>query len=241
MARGIWLAVALSMVSVASAEAPVQSIRPQPRPLAAAAAIEVPTIRPLGRPVDLSAPASRPTVALAPEPTKPQATRKGSVCKNNDIKGTALKPITSRTKGCGVKAPVQVTSVGGVRLNPPATINCAAASALATWIDEGLQPAFQNQIVQLNIADSYSCRPRNNVRGTRISEHGSGNAIDIEGFVLNTGKTMTVASNYGKPIRAAQKAACGTFRTTLGPGSDGYHENHIHFDVSQRGGSPYCR
>ena len=137
--------------------------------------------------------------------------------------------------------PVLVTSVNGVRLAPAATLNCAAATALATWIDKGLQPAFQNQVAQLNIADSYSCRSRNNVRGAKISEHGRGNAIDIEAFVLTSGKTMTVASNYGRPIKAAQRAACGTFHTTLGPGSDGYHEDHIHFDVSQRGGNPYCR
>jgi hypothetical protein len=125
-------------------------------------------------------------------------------------------------------------------LNPAATLNCDAAGALAEWINEGLQPAFNNRVVQLNIATSYACRPRNNVRGAKVSEHGSGNAIDISGFVLDSGRTMTVARNYGAEIRTAKKAACGTFRTTLGPGSDGYHEDHIHLDTSQRRGNPYC-
>ena len=213
-----------------------------PRPVTEAVvqpAITFTTQRPKARPVL----ARTSDLASAPvEPTaKPAATRKGSVCNNPNIKGVALKPIKSRTKGCSVKAPVQVTSVNGVRLNPPATINCAAASALSDWIDEGLQPAFGNQVVQLSIVDSYSCRPRNNVRGNRVSEHGSGNAIDISGFVLSTGKVLTVARNYGAQIKRAKSAACGTFTTTLGPGSDGYHEDHIHLDVSQRGGSPYCR
>ena len=181
-----------------------------------------------------------PLTASADTASKPSASRKGSVCNNADIKGVALKPIKSRVKGCNVPAPVSVTSVDGVRLVPPATINCETAQALSVWIDQGLQPAFRNQVVQLNIADTYSCRPRNNVRGAKVSEHGAGNAIDISGFVLRSGKTMTVARNYGAEIKKAKKAACGTFHTTLGPGSDGYHEDHIHLDVAHRRGSAYC-
>ena len=229
------------------AEAPTVSVRPMPRPQTEAAPLataDARSPRPLPRPRGMNdTGAADPVLASAPteNAAKPAATRKGSVCRNPNIKGVALKPITSRTKGCSVRAPVQVTSVNGVRLTPPATINCDAANALSDWIAEGLQPAFNNQVVQLSVADSYSCRPRNNRRGNRVSEHGAGNAIDISGFTLNTGKVMTVAGNYGTQIKRAKKAACGTFHTTLGPGSDGYHEDHIHLDVSQRGGNPYCR
>jgi hypothetical protein len=230
-AAACWLALVCT-VTAAQAEAPVRSLVPQPRPQIETAPDAQPSMRPRTRPTEAAAPV---------EPGKPASTRKGSVCKNNNIKGTVLKPITSRTKGCGIKAPVLVSSVNGVRLSPAATLNCDAAEALSTWIDDGLQPAFQNQVTQLDIAASYVCRTRNNKPGGRISEHATGNAIDISGFVLSSGKTMTVANNYGRQIRAAQKAACGTFRTTLGPGSDGYHESHIHLDVSKRGGSAYCR
>ena len=166
---------------------------------------------------------------------------KGAVCRNPQIKGQTLKPITSRIKGCNVRSPVLVSSVSGVALNPPATINCDEATALSTWVVKGLQPAFHNTITRLNVVDSYSCRPRNNVRGAKISEHGSGNAIDIAGFVTNTGRLYTVASNYNSMIRAAQKAGCGIFHTILGPGSDGYHETHLHLDVAPYRGQPYCR
>jgi hypothetical protein len=232
MRAALWGLLLICTVSPARADAPTRSLFPEPRPQAADAVQAAPMLRPLARPTE---------AAARTEPAKPRATRKGSVCKNNNIKGIELEPITSRTKGCSVAAPVQVSSINGVRLSPAATINCNAAEALATWIDDGLQPAFQGQIVQLNVADSYSCRPRNNVSGGRISEHGLGNAIYIEAFVLKSGKTLTVESNYGRQIRAAHKAACGTFHTTLGPGSDGYHEDHIHFDVSQRGGRAFCR
>ena len=250
MRRGLWTMVILPLCAgIALAEAPHLSVRPMQRqqPLAASAtAIAATSPRPRPRPGDWQAapsPNTDPVLVAAPvvKASKPTASRKGSVCNNPNIKGVALAPITSRIKGCNVKAPVQVTSVGGVRLNPPATVNCAAASALSDWVDQGLQPAFNNQVVQLDIVDSYSCRPRNNVRGNKVSEHGSGNAIDISGFVLGTGRTLTVAGNYGTQIRRAKSAACGTFRTTLGPGSDGYHEDHIHLDVASYRGNPYCR
>ena len=219
-----------------AAEAPTLSVRPLPRPSQAETVtppvVRPPAVRPLARPDQTAEPT---------QPAQPKASRKGSVCRNNAIKGKELAAITARTKGCGIKDPVQVTSVNGVRLNPPATINCDAAAALATWIEDGLQPAYGNQVVQLNVAASYVCRTRNNVPGARVSEHGAGNAIDISAFVLASGKVVTVASNFGKQMRRAHKAACGPFRTTLGPGSDGYHEDHIHFDVSRRSGSAYCR
>ena len=206
--------------------APRVSLRPLPRPGAAAERAE-----------DLAVQVSAP-VARANTPSRD---RKGSVCKNPAIRGTPVEPVKGRLKGCAIEAPVQVTSVHGVTLHPAATLNCAAANALAQWVEEGVQPAFRNQVVQLNIADSYSCRPRNNVRGNPVSVHGKGEAIDISGFVLRSGKILTVAGDYGSQVKRAKKAACGTFNTTLGPGSDGYHEDHIHLDVARHGGSPYCR
>ncbi len=232
------------LAGIAFAEAPTTSPRPMPRPGAVGRSAEImvsTSLRPQPRPSDFFAPTD-PVLVSAPAANgdKPAASRKGSVCQNSAIKGLAVKPILSRTKGCSVKDPVLVSSVDGVRLNPPATLNCNAANALAEWVDEGLQPAFNNQVVQLNIADSYSCRPRNNVRGNKVSEHGSGNAIDISAFVLRSGKVMSVSGNYGTQIKRAKQAACGTFHTTLGPGSDGYHENHIHLDVAQNRGGSYC-
>ncbi len=206
--------------------APRLSLRPQPRPGAAAERAE-------DLAVQVAAPVARATT--------PSRDRKGSVCKNPALRGAPVEPIKGRLRGCGIEAPVQVTSVQGVTLHPAAILNCTAANALAQWVEEGLDPAFRGQVVQLNVADSYSCRPRNNVRGNKVSVHGEGAAIDISGFVLRSGKILTVAGDYGSQIKRAKKAACGTFTTTLGPGSDGYHEDHIHLDVARHGGSPYCR
>ncbi len=137
---------------------------------------------------------------------------------------------------------MRVKAVSGVRLSQPATLDCTTATALRKWVDAGLQPAFgRTKVVELRVAAHYVCRSRNNVKGAKISEHGRGKAIDIAGVVLDNGKTISMLDGYGGDLRRAYKAACGIFGTTLGPGSDGFHEDHMHLDTASHGNGPYCR
>ncbi len=203
--------------------------RPQPRPTGLHAQVEQVAM-------------AQPEPEATPSRKSKKESRKGSVCGDPSIRGQELPPVTSRTKGCGVAEPVRVTAIDGIPFSQPATIDCDTAIALKRWMREGMAPAFGNrEVVQLHIFGSYMCRSRNNVRGAKISEHGRGKAVDIAGFIFSDGKEWTVARDYNKQIRRAQKAACGIFGTTLGPGSDGYHEDHLHFDTAERGGSAYCR
>jgi len=206
------------------------AVHPQPRPERLAAAMPGPLAEP----------------AAPPKPEKrkkgSKASRKGSVCGEADIKGEEIARITSKVTGCGIAEPVRVSSVAGVRLSQPATLDCTTARALRDWVERGLQPAFgRTEVVELRVAAHYICRSRNNIKGAKISEHGRGKAIDIAAVVLENGKTVSVLGGFGKELRRAYKAACGTFGTTLGPGSDGYHEDHMHFDTASHRSGPYCR
>lgn len=254
-----------------TAQVTAPTLRPRPRPAAIMAAAPEPTayvqnaaqvaaplLRPLPRPrswaqnppevteVSAANPAPQRQGGLfgglfgKRKPSEPVPTD-GYVCGDPDIRGDELAPVSSNVQGCGIEEPVRVTSVDGIRLTTPATINCTTAKALKTWINEGMRPAFGNrEVVELRIAASYICRPRNNVRGAKISEHGRGKAVDISGFLMADGKEWSVAGDYNRTIRRAHKAACGIFGTTLGPGSDGYHEDHLHFDTANLD-RPYCR
>ena len=80
--------------------------------------------------------------------------------------------------------------------------------------------------------DYFECRGRNRVAGAKVSEHGKGNAVDVRSFALADGRVigltdMTVPKDLRWALRAS---ACRRFTTVLGPGSDGYHEGHIHLD-----------
>lgn len=251
-----WGAVAAAPVTVAPM---TQALPPQPSALLAG----VPVLRPMPRPEGLGRSAALAASAPAPvveperrgglfgglfgrrdreERAERGASGDGFVCGDRAIRGEELARITSNVRGCGVEEPVRVTMVDGIRLTTPATIDCNTARALKAWIDEGVRPAFGRQeVVELRVAASYICRPRNNIRGAKISEHGRGKAIDISGFILSNGRELSVSNDYNRQMRRAHRAACGIFGTTLGPGSDGYHEDHLHFDTASHRSGPYCR
>lgn len=241
--------------------APAAAAVPQPKPrpaglvaTAAAAAKTEPAVvgaavasklRPKPRPKGLAQEQVEVAMDAAPGTKKKKREKtsaKGSVCGDPAIKGVTLARVKSKVKGCGVEDPVSVTSVDGIRLSQPATLDCSTARALNTWVQQSMRPAFGNrEVVQLQIAAHYICRPRNNIKGNKISEHGRGKAIDIAGFVFSDGKSWSIARDYNKQIRKAHKGACGIFGTTLGPGSDGYHEDHLHFDTASYRSGSYCR
>lgn len=173
----------------------------------------------------------------------------GGLCGSRGIEGRSLPRVTSNVQGCGIADPVSVTAVGGIRLSQAATLDCDTARALERWVRDGLQPAMGRTgggVTQINIAAHYSCRTRNNRPGARISEHGRGRAIDISGFRLANGETVTVLrdwprGSHSRALRQMHRAACGPFGTVLGPAADRFHQDHFHFDTAQHRGGPYCR
>lgn len=228
-----------------------RSLRPMPRPRALTEGLATLKASSNAPGLDLSGklPDEEIDLAAMPPPSKKEerrkrretASRKGSVCGVASIKGEEIARIRSKAKGCEVEDPVAITSVAGVKLSTAATVDCSIARALDRWVDEVAQPAFNGNLVELQVAAHYACRSRNNVRGAKISEHGKGRAIDISAFILTNGTVLTVERDYNKLLRRIYKAGCSYFMTTLGPGSDGYHENHFHFDTSARKGGAYCR
>jgi hypothetical protein len=154
-------------------------------------------------------------------------------------------PSLAAPGGCGAIDPVLLQSVilgdgeAKVAVVPPATLRCMMAEAVATWIREDVAPAALRlgaPLRGLDNADSYDCRSRNRIAGAMLSEHGRANALDVSGFKLADGRRIkptdvNVAKDWREALRAS---ACARFSTVLGPGSDGYHEQHIHLDLAQR-------
>jgi hypothetical protein len=135
---------------------------------------------------------------------------------------------------------LEAVKLGGgapVTISPPAELRCEMATQMAKWIRDEAAPVFApSRLTGILNYDSYECRGRNRVAGAKVSEHGKGNALDIRAFVLAGNKTVSPV-DYRVPheLRENLKAsACKFFTTILGPGSDGYHEQHIHFDIAER-------
>ena len=215
----------------ASAQAVARSIRPLPRP------------ENLRRRNVVRASAMIPV----PDPQGPRG-RAGSVCGDPAIRGESISRIASRVQGCGVEEPVRVTEVDGVRLSTAITVDCPTAIALRRWVSDTVRPQvgrLGGGVQSLQVLAHYACRPRNNQRGARISEHGRGRAVDIGAINLANGSSIPVLGNWrgqhGDLMRALHRGACGPFGTVLGPASDRYHANHFHFDTARHRSGPYCR
>ena len=135
-------------------------------------------------------------------------------------------------------------SIGPVALKPAATLACPIVSALDQWIVSTVQPAairwFGQPVVQIRQISAYSCRGMNGNPRARISEHAFGNALDIAGFTLADGHTITIKRGWrGTPeeqgfLRDVQGGACETFTTVLAPGSNRFHYDHMHVDLMRR-------
>lgn len=173
----------------------------------------------------------------------------GKLCGVSGIEGKTLPRITDANPNCGIAKPVQVTRVDGVALSQPAILDCDTAVALHRWVRDGVRPAVGRSgggPTELRVAAHYVCRTRNHRPGGPVSEHGQGKAIDISGIRLADGTEMSVLrdwrdSPHATALQRMHRAACGPFGTTLGPGSDGMHEDHFHFDTARHRGGPLCR
>jgi hypothetical protein len=156
----------------------------------------------------------------------------------------AMPPV-GKPGGCFANDVVQLEAVilpdkRQVAIEPAGTFRCEMAQALTDWIRDELAPATAAQLGSALRAvenfDSYSCRGRNRVAGALLSEHGKANALDIRSLKLVNGTAaQPTDANVSKDFRdGMRKSACARFTTVLGPGSDGYHEDHIHVDLAQR-------
>jgi len=154
-------------------------------------------------------------------------------------------PDIRQTGGCQAADVVQLEAVimpdeSKVAVEPAPTFRCEMAAALTDWIREEIAPAVAAKLGSplraVESFDSFSCRGRNRVIGALLSEHGKANALDIRSFKLVNGTTAQPTDpNIPKEFRdGIRKGACERLRTVLGPGADGYHEDHIHLDLAQR-------
>lgn len=136
-------------------------------------------------------------------------------------------------------AAVMLADKTRIEVNPAPILRCAMAEQLAAWIREDAAPrvAKIGEVLRsVETYDDYSCRGRNRIFGAKMSEHGKGNAVDVRAFtVASKTAIMLTDMKASKELRdAMRESACARFTTVLGPGSDGYHEEHIHLDLSER-------
>ncbi len=220
---------------------------PQPRPA------EAPSTEP-GQPVEKEEAASPngKSKEQAKDQTSPspQPMPQPSACRLALTDAIAIAPSIPDihgTGGCGGEDLVRLEAIvlpdkRLVSVKPAAILRCPMASALAEWIRNDIAPlaaGLGSTISDLDNFDSYECRGRNRVAGAKLSEHGRANALDVRAFKLANGRAISLTDRtVPRELReSVLHSACTRFPTVLGPGSDGYHEDHIHLDLMERRGN----
>jgi hypothetical protein len=211
---------------------------PRPRP-AEAPAVE--SGRPTAQePAKETTTADKPSEQAAPAP-QPSACR---LALTEAIAIAPSIPDIHGAGGCGGEDLVRLEAIvlpdkRQVSVKPAATLRCAMASALADWIRTDIAPlaaGLGSTVSDLDNFDSFECRGRNRIVGARLSEHGRANALDVRAFKLANGRSISLTDRtVSRELReTVLRQVCARFSTVLGPGSDWYHEDHIHLDLMER-------
>jgi hypothetical protein len=162
----------------------------------------------------------------------------------SEIAAIELLPRLLGPGDCGGRDMIRLEAVllpnrKRVEIRPTAVLRCPMAESFAAWVRDEASDHLGVQLDTLRSIEtfgSYECRGRNGISDAKLSEHGKGNAIDVRAFVLAGGRHIeptdeTVSKQLRDDLR---DSACHRFTTVLGPGSDSYHNNHIHLDILER-------
>lgn len=170
-----------------------------------------------------------------------------------DVRYRKVDPVDG-DNGCGFSPAYRVEAVGDVALGASgSTMRCETALAFALWIRQGVIPATRGlsrearvtggqgvRLTGIRHGPSYACRRRNNQPTGKLSHHAIGAAIDVTGFEFEGRDAIPVKPRAGRGTieeafqRAVRASACLSFSTVLGPGSDEYHDDHLHLDIASR-------
>jgi len=220
--------------------------------LAKQATPPLPKPRPADAPVtEPEKPAAKPAPAATDKPaeqaTSPPAPPPPSACRLALTDAIAIAPSIPDIKGpgeCGGEDLVRLETVvlpdkRRVSVKPAAILRCAMASEIVDWIRIDMAPlatSLGSAVSDLDNLDSFECRGRNGIAGAKMSEHGRANALDVHDLKLASGQSISF-TDRAVPREVRERvlhSMCARFTTVLGPGSDGYHEDHIHLDLMER-------
>jgi hypothetical protein len=215
---------------------------PRPRPAEAPQAAEGAKTAP----EKTAEPAAPKTPEKTPE-KPPEKPPEPSACRQALTEEIAIAPSIPDIKGpggCGGDDLVRLEAIvlpdkRKVAVTPPATLRCRMASEIADWVRTDvvkLAAPLGSEPAVLDNFDSYECRSFNRIPGGHLSEHGRANALDVRAIKLANGRSIELTDRtVPRDLRESfLHSVCARFMTVLGPGSDWYHEEHIHLDLMER-------
>ncbi|GGD50285.1 extensin [Erythrobacter arachoides] len=119
-------------------------------------------------------------------------------------------------------------------------LTCPVAAGLQMWIDKDVQrlaeETLDTRVARIDQLGTYSCRRMYGAATGGWSEHATGNAIDIAGFVMEDGRHVSILRDWAGDtpesefLQSVRDAACQSFGTVLSPDYNAAHADHLHLD-----------
>jgi hypothetical protein len=159
-----------------------------------------------------------------------------------DRSGFTYRPVPDQStgEGCGFSNAVRIIGAD-IDYGSSFIATCPLVVALELFERHALQPgaeaAFGQPVVAVAHVGSYACRNVNNREAGRRSQHATANAIDITGFRLRDGTSITLTDDWQRSgpksdfLHRLHDDACGVFNVVLGPDYNAAHRTHLHFDM----------
>jgi hypothetical protein len=154
--------------------------------------------------------------------------------------------VTRQSDSQGAKCPLigALRVQGGeVALSSSFLASCPLAVAYAMFEHHTLQPTAQSvygqKVARVDHLGSFACRNVYNRESGALSRHASADALDIAGFRLGDGRTVSVLKDWPKQnqdaqfLRQVRDGACEVFSVVLSPDYNAAHRNHFHVDVGR--------
>jgi len=163
--------------------------------------------------------------------------------------GIGFEPVPDRSTGPGCGFENAGRAGRGLTISGSVTATCPLVVSWALFERHALQPAaerhFGSRVSTARHYGTYACRNVYGRNSGRRSQHATANAIDIAGFTLDDGTTVSLQRDWNGPdgdkaafLADVRDGACRFFRGVLGPDYNAAHRDHFHFD---RGRWNACR
>jgi hypothetical protein len=153
----------------------------------------------------------------------------------------------STPEGCLASHAVRLTRAGKVKIDNAPLLTCRMASQLAEFEAGPLQTSARRllgtEVRRIKHFGTYNCRGMRHLNNI-LSQHAFANAIDVSGFKMANGQSISVLRDWKPPgprsafLKEVALAACDTFRVSVSPDGDANHRDHFHWDMGLYSG---CR
>jgi len=143
-------------------------------------------------------------------------------------------------EGCGIQGAIRVKK-DTTEWSRAVLMACSLETVLDDYEIKVLQPAaqkyFHQNVRRITNFGAYNCRNERSEHSDRLSEHATGKAIDVTGFELEDGTTISVLKDWRDKgaktefLHEVAKGACGLFSVVMTPNRNALHRDHIHMDI----------